>query len=144
MVLLEVEEDAFLAMKKASAVTVNKKLILSASLTKCTIMSHLVIYFAYQALCDAGIEDLRQKRDEIQRQIEADEHEKRKVQEELQSLTQQLSQITDSLSRKVFLPAKVYPVSCTRDKILKEMSVLQLATRNEYDKVRICQRSCLW
>jgi uncharacterized coiled-coil protein SlyX len=49
----------------------------------------------------AGIEDLREKREEINKQIKEEESEKAKIQQDLQILTKRLSQINDSLARKV-------------------------------------------
>tara|TARA_B100001758_G_C18005087_1_gene400103 strand:- start:234 stop:542 length:309 start_codon:yes stop_codon:yes gene_type:complete len=57
----------------------------------------------------AGIEDLKEKREEVNRQILKDEEEKQKIQNDLRILTERLSRINDSLARKV-------------------------ASRNEYDK----------
>jgi len=57
----------------------------------------------------AGIEDLKEKREEVNRQILQDEEEKQKIQNDLRILTERLSRINDSLARKV-------------------------ASRNEYDK----------
>jgi len=56
-----------------------------------------------------GIEDLKEKREEVNRQILKDEEEKQKIQNDLRILTERLSRINDSLARKV-------------------------ASRNEYDK----------
>merc|ERR1712216_467582 len=55
------------------------------------------------------IEDLKEKREEVNRQIMQDEEEKQKIQNDLRILTERLSRINDSLARKV-------------------------ASRNEYDK----------
>merc|ERR1712205_69237 len=55
------------------------------------------------------IEDLKEKREEVNRQILKDEEEKQKIQNDLRILTERLSRINDSLARKV-------------------------ASRNEYDK----------
>ena len=57
----------------------------------------------------AGIEDLREKREEINKQISSDEQEKTKIQNDLAILTKRLSQLNDKLAREV-------------------------ASRNEYDK----------
>ncbi|KAK9811803.1 hypothetical protein WJX72_010370 [[Myrmecia] bisecta] len=56
------------------------------------------------------IEDLRDKREEVQKQLQEEEIEKQKLQQDLQTLTKRLAHIDDSIARKV-------------------------ATRNEYDKV---------
>mmetsp|Transcript_23841 Transcript_23841/g.74526 ORF Transcript_23841/g.74526 Transcript_23841/m.74526 type:complete len:103 (+) Transcript_23841:31-339(+) len=48
----------------------------------------------------AGLEDLRDKRDEINRQIKSEEDERLKIQNDLAILTKRLSQINDSLARK--------------------------------------------
>ena len=55
------------------------------------------------------IEDLKEKREEVNRQILQDEEEKQKIQNDLRILTERLSRLNDSLARKV-------------------------ASRNEYDK----------
>jgi Sjoegren syndrome nuclear autoantigen 1 len=48
-----------------------------------------------------GIEELREKRDEIQLQIAEEESEKNKIQQDLQLLTKRLAHVNDSLARKV-------------------------------------------
>lgn len=57
----------------------------------------------------AGIEDLCSKRDELHKQILQEEEEKQKIQNDLRILTERLSQVNESLARKI-------------------------ATRNDYDK----------
>ena len=47
-----------------------------------------------------GIEDLREKREEVNRQILKEEEEKAKIQKDLSILTDRLSKINESLSRK--------------------------------------------
>ena len=47
------------------------------------------------------IEDLREKREEVNRQILKEEEEKAKIQKDLSLLTDQLSKINESLARKV-------------------------------------------
>merc|ERR1712146_591655 len=47
------------------------------------------------------IEDLREKREEINRQILKEEEEKAKIQKDLSILTERLSKINETLSRKV-------------------------------------------
>jgi Sjoegren syndrome nuclear autoantigen 1 len=47
------------------------------------------------------IEDLREKREEINRQILKDEEDKAKIQRDLSVLTDRLSKINENLSRKV-------------------------------------------
>lgn len=49
----------------------------------------------------AGIEDLREKREQILKQINDEEMEKQRIQQELAGLTQRLSRINESLARKV-------------------------------------------
>ena len=49
----------------------------------------------------AGIEDLREKREEVQKQIRDEENEKAKLQQDLQMLTKRLAHINDGLARKV-------------------------------------------
>ncbi|GMH37230.1 hypothetical protein BSKO_05103 [Bryopsis sp. KO-2023] len=56
------------------------------------------------------IEDLREKREEVGKQIKEEEGEKTKIQQDLQILTKRLAHINESLARKI-------------------------DTRNEYDKV---------
>ena len=51
--------------------------------------------------CIAGIEDLREKREEVQKQIRDEEAEKGKLQQDLQLLTKRLAHINDALARKV-------------------------------------------
>lgn len=46
------------------------------------------------------IEDLREKREEINRQIAKDDEDKAKVQRDLATLTERLASINDALSRK--------------------------------------------
>eukprot|EP00877_Chromochloris_zofingiensis_P002533 jgi/Chrzof1/12280/Cz06g28150.t1 len=58
----------------------------------------------------AGIEDLREKREGILKQIADEESEKVKIQQELQQLTKRMAAINESLARKI-------------------------DTKNEYDKV---------
>lgn len=50
---------------------------------------------------NVGIEDLREKREEVGKQIREEEVEKAKVQQDLQVLTKRLAHINDSLARKV-------------------------------------------
>lgn len=98
----------------------------------------------------AGIEDLREKREEISKQIRDEESEKAKIQQDLQILTKRLAQINESLARKVRTVCSFVAVGqahrlkrgtplahllahpadkpCTRPPV-------QLDTRNEYDKV---------
>lgn len=49
----------------------------------------------------AGIDDLREKREEILKQLREDDSEKAKITQELQILTRRLSQVNESLARKV-------------------------------------------
>ncbi len=54
------------------------------------------------SLCSClGIEDLREKREEVQKQIRDEEGEKAKLQQDLQVLTKRLAHINDGLARKV-------------------------------------------
>lgn len=48
-----------------------------------------------------GIEDLCAKRDELHKQILEEEEEKRKIQNDIRILTEKLSKINESLSKKV-------------------------------------------
>lgn len=54
-----------------------------------------------RASSPAGIEDLREKREEVQKQIRDEENEKAKLQQDLQMLTKRLAHINDGLARKV-------------------------------------------
>jgi Sjoegren syndrome nuclear autoantigen 1 len=72
-------------------------------------ISLFVDFQSHRWLWFAGIEDLKEKREEVNRQILKDEEEKQKIQNDLRILTERLSRINDSLARKV-------------------------ASRNEYDK----------
>eukprot|EP00310_Coccolithus_braarudii_P013998 CAMPEP_0183350938 /NCGR_PEP_ID=MMETSP0164_2-20130417/22126_1 /TAXON_ID=221442 /ORGANISM="Coccolithus pelagicus ssp braarudi, Strain PLY182g" /LENGTH=112 /DNA_ID=CAMNT_0025522977 /DNA_START=67 /DNA_END=405 /DNA_ORIENTATION=- len=47
------------------------------------------------------IEELREKREELNRSIAADEEEKAKIQNDLRILTERLSRINDNLARKI-------------------------------------------
>uniref|UniRef100_A0A7S3HR28 Uncharacterized protein n=1 Tax=Spumella elongata TaxID=89044 RepID=A0A7S3HR28_9STRA len=47
------------------------------------------------------IEDLREKREEINRQLQKDEEDKAKIQRDLSVLTDRLTKINESLARKV-------------------------------------------
>lgn len=62
------------------------------------------------------IEDLKEKREEVNRQILQDEEEKQKIQNDLRILTERLSRINDSLARKVCapLPALVRLALCAQ------------------------------
>lgn len=55
----------------------------------------------HELIACAGIEDLREKREEVQKQIRDEENEKAKLQQDLQMLTKRLSHINDGLARKV-------------------------------------------
>ena len=48
-----------------------------------------------------GIEDLCSKRDELHKQVLKEEEEKQKIQSDLRILTERLSQINESLARKI-------------------------------------------
>jgi len=48
----------------------------------------------------AGIEDLREKREEVNRQILKEEEEKAKIQKDLSILTDRLQKLNESLTRK--------------------------------------------
>ena len=54
---------------------------------------------------NAGIEDMRVRREEVQRQIQDEEVEKGKIQQDLAVLTKRLGQINNSLARKVRVAA---------------------------------------
>lgn len=78
-----------------------------------------------QYCCFAGIEDLKEKREQILKQIQDEENEKQKIQQELAALTQRLSRINESLARKVSsnkqLPYLVWRMVCL-------LTVVQQAT----------------
>ena len=63
----------------------------------------------HNGLSIPGIEDLCNKRDELQKQIVVEEEEKCKIQNDLRILTERLARINESLAKKI-------------------------ASRNEYDK----------
>lgn len=63
--------------------------------------THLVIRSTNTSSYNIGIEDLREKREEVGKQIREEEGEKAKVQQDLQVLTKRLAHINDSLARKV-------------------------------------------
>ena len=51
--------------------------------------------------CFPGIEDLREKREEINRQLSSDEQEKAKIQNDLAILTRRLAHLNEKLSRQI-------------------------------------------
>lgn len=51
----------------------------------------------------SGIEDLREKREEISKQLREEEAEKAKITQDLQVLTKRLNQVNESIARKVGL-----------------------------------------
>ena len=66
------------------------------------VVSHLKLDVCQACTClHAGIEDLREKREEVQKQIRDEENEKAKLQQDLQMLTKRLAHINDGLARKV-------------------------------------------
>lgn len=67
----------------------------------------------------AGIEDLRDKREEINKQICKEEDEKAKVQNDLTVLSKRLTTLNDSIARKV----RIHPITSPRGGFL--FSVLQ-------------------
>ena len=58
-------------------------------------------FYAFYLLFFLGIEDLCSKRDEVQRQILAEEEEKRKIQNDIRILTERLAQVNESLAQKI-------------------------------------------
>jgi len=52
-------------------------------------------------ILEEGLEDLCSKRDELHKQICQEEDEKQKIQGDLRILTERLSQINESLARKI-------------------------------------------
>ena len=71
----------------------------------------------------AGIEDLCSKRDELHKQILQEEEEKQKIQNDLRILTERISQVNESLARKIAMRNDY-------DKTIAE-------TENAYKKVRV-------
>ena len=70
--------------------------------TERTCISQPLIRSLYTILCQVKcIEDLREKREEVNRQILKEEEEKAKIQKDLSLLTDRLSKINESLARKV-------------------------------------------
>jgi len=55
----------------------------------------------YNAELVKCIEDLREKREELNKSIASDEEEKAKIQNDLRILTERLSRINDNLARKI-------------------------------------------
>ena len=49
----------------------------------------------------SGIQDLRYKRDELQKQILAEEQEKKNIEEDLKNLTTKLCEVSESLANKI-------------------------------------------
>lgn len=49
---------------------------------------------------DVGIEELREKRDEVKKLLQAEEEEKARIQKDMLILTKRLAEIDDSLTRK--------------------------------------------
>jgi Sjoegren syndrome nuclear autoantigen 1 len=78
-------------------------------LVKCTSSAAQSCLQTAPSFIHSGIEDLKEKREEVNRQILKEEEEKAKIQNDLRILTERLSKINDSLARKA-------------------------ASRNEYDK----------
>ncbi len=72
----------------------------------------------------SGIEDLCSKRDEVHKQILQEEEEKQKIQNDLRILTERLSQMNESLARKI-------AIRNDYDKTIAE-------TENAYKKVKSC------
>ena len=66
--------------------------------------------FCNKLTLPAGIEDLREKREEVQKQIRDEEGEKAKLQQDLQVLTKRLAHINDGLARKVRRACSVHQV----------------------------------
>lgn len=72
---------------------------------------------------DLGIEELREKRDEIKKILQVEEEEKANIQKDLVVLTKRLAEIDDSLSRK-------YAYTNEYDKTIHEVE-------GAYSKVRL-------
>lgn len=58
-----------------------------------------------------GIEDLREKREEISKQLREEEAEKAKITQDLQVLTKRLNQVNESIARKV---GEIWTLMCSR------------------------------
>ena len=93
-------------------------LSLSLSLCVCSIFcvafqtllfSFLPSFFPFSL----GIEDLREKREEINRQLGSDEQEKAKIQNDLAILTRRLAHLNEKLSRQVRLRLTAGKHTCT-------------------------------
>ncbi len=54
----------------------------------------------FTQICCVGIEELREKRDEIRKILQVEEEEKANIQKDLVVLTKRLAEVDDSLSRK--------------------------------------------
>ena len=78
--------------------------------------------FVFVFIFALGIEDLCSKRDELHKQILQEEEEKQKIQNDLRILTERLSQVNESLARKIAMRNDY-------DKTIAE-------TENAYKKVR--------
>ena len=86
------------------------------------------------------IEELREKREELNRSIAQDEEEKAKIQNDLRILTERLARINDNLARKVRRrraaarrrrPARRRPAARPPT---PRVGLAQVASRTEYDK----------
>lgn len=62
----------------------------------------MLVLFSFN-LFMLGLEDLCKRRDEIQRQITADETERTRLQREIDKFTENLNKVNDSLQRKLIL-----------------------------------------
>ena len=88
-----------------------------------------------------GIDDLREKREEITKQLREDEGEKAKIQADLQTLTKRLAQVNDSVARKVRCTKLTATAKCALYMSLMQLftltryCALQMESRTEYDKV---------
>jgi len=101
---------------------------------------------------NAGIEDLREKREEINQQITDEEDEKSKVQSDLTVLSKRLTTLNDSIARKVRTRETKLPftsarsigrtifcwknarVAARRSPYHHPLHSSQVAARNDYDK----------
>ena len=75
-----------------------------------------------------GIEDLCTKRDELQKQILNEEEEKAKIQNDIRILTEKLSKVNESLSRKI----------ASRNEYDKTIAETEAAYMKVRDILRIC------
>ena len=91
-------------------------------------------------------QDLRSKREEVNRSILRDEEEKAKIQKELTTMTERLSRINEDLARKmqarVEFDQTIQETEAAYMKILESSAVRQRAGRGREGGARVCSRLC--